>query len=246
MAERHFARRLAVLFAVLAGVIFGCGIAFAAVERTSVAYGLAWALDKVTTVGDLHTPANVGGRVLLAILELFGIGTLFYGLATVAEFFVSGQLSGLLDQRRIQRMIDSYTDHFIVCGYGRVGQRVARDLLTGGASVVVIDQNPENRETAKHDGVAYIEASATHDEVLLHAGIERAAAVIACVDSDADNIFIALTARELSSEVRVIARASIEESERKLLHAGADEVISPYTMAGAEMARLALTPIAQS
>jgi voltage-gated potassium channel len=246
MAERHFARRLALLFAVLASVVLGSGIAFAVVESTSVAYGLAWALDKVTTVGDLHTPVNLGGRVLLAILELFGIGTLFYGLATVAEFFVSGQLSGLLAQRRIQRMIDSYTDHFIVCGYGRVGQQVARDLLAGDAQVVVIDQNPQNREVAQHDGVTYIEAPATHDEVLLHAGIERAAAVIACVDSDADNIFIALTARELSGRVRVIARASIGETERKLLHAGADDVISPYTMAGAEMARLALSPVVSS
>ncbi len=242
MAERHFARRLVLLLTALVAMIIGSGVAFSAVEGSSVAYGLAWALDKVTTVGDLHTPANVGGRVLLAILELFGIGTLFYGLATVAEFFVSGQLSGLLQQRRIQRMIDSYSDHFIVCGYGRVGRQVTRDLLAGGARVVVIDHNPENREVARHDGVTYIEAQATHDEVLLQAGIERAAGVIACVDSDADNIFIALTTRELSNKVRVIARASIEESERKLLHAGADEVISPYTMAGAEMARLALNP----
>ena len=180
--------------------------------------------------------------MILAILELFGIGTLFYGLATVAEFFVSGQLSGLLEQRRIQKMIDSYTDHFIVCGYGRVGRQVTRDLRASNAQVVVIDPNPDNRPTAQHDGVAYIEAQASHDEVLLHAGIERAAAVIACVDSDAENIFIALTARELSNKVRVIARAAIEETERKLIHAGADEVISPYTMAGTEMARLALTP----
>ncbi|MGH3025309.1 MAG: potassium channel family protein [Gaiellaceae bacterium] len=246
MTERHFARRLILLLAALATMIIGSGIAFAAVEKTSVAYGLAWALDKVTTVGALPTPRTVGGRVILAILELFGIGTLFYGLATVAEFFVSGQLSGLLDHRRIQRMIDSYSDHFIVCGYGRVGRQVTHDLRAGNAQVVVVDQNPENRETARHDGVAYIEAQASHDEVLLHAGIEHAAAVIACVDSDAENIFIALTARELSSKVRVIARASIEESERKLLHAGADEVISPYTMAGAEMARLALSPTASS
>ena len=246
MAERHFARRLVLLLMALVAMIIGSGIAFAAVAHTSLAYGLAWALDKVTTVGALPTPRTVGGRVILAILELFGIGTLFYGLATVAEFFVSGQLSGLLDQRRIQRMIDSYSDHFIVCGYGRVGRQVARDLRVAGAEVVVIDHNPENREPAKHDGVAYIEAQASHDEVLLHAGIERAAAVIACVDSDAENIFIALTARELSSRVRVIARAAIEESGRKLLHAGADEVISPYTMAGAEMARLALRPPAPS
>ena len=108
--------------------------------------------------------------MILAILELFGIGTLFYGLATVAEFFVSGQLSGLLEQRRIQKMIDSYTDHFIVCGYGRVGRQVTRDLRASDAQVVVIDPNPENRPTAQHDGVAYIEAQASKDEVLLQPG----------------------------------------------------------------------------
>jgi voltage-gated potassium channel len=244
--ELHFARRLVLLLSVLAAVTAGCAVAFAVVEKTSFAYGLAWSLDTITTVGALPTPHDVGGRLLLAILELFGIGTLFYGLATVAEFFVSGQLSGLLEQRRIQRMIDSYTDHFIVCGYGRVGRQVARDLRAGKAQIVVIDPNPANRETARHDGDTYIEAQASNDEVLLQAGIERAAAVIACVDSDAENIFIALTARELSSSVRVIARAAIEETERKLLHAGADEVISPYTMAGSEMARLALAPAVHS
>lgn len=246
MAERHFARRLLLLLGAITAVTLGAGMAFSLTEHTSLAYAFAWALDKVTTVGALPTPGDVAGRVILAILELFGIGTLFYGLATVAEFFVSGQLSGLLDERRIQKMIDSYSDHFIVCGYGRVGQRVARDLVQGGAQVVVIDPNPANREPAKHAGIAYIEAQASHDEVLLHAGIERAAGIVACVDSDAENIFIALTARELSSHVRVIARASVEESERKLLHAGADEVISPYEMAAAEMARLALHPAARA
>ncbi len=242
MAERHFARRLTWLLAALLAVAISCAIAFSVTEHTSIAYGCAWALDKITTVGALQTPDDDPGRIILAILELFGIGTLFYGLATVAEFFVSGQLSGLLEQRRIQKMIDSYTDHFIVCGYGRVGRQVTRDLRASNARVVVIDPNPENRPTAQHDGVAYIEAQASKDEVLLHAGIERAAAVIACVDSDAENIFIALTARELSSKVRVIARAAIDETERKLIHAGADEVIRPYTMAGAEMARRALAP----
>ena len=242
MAERHFARRLALLFAVLAGIVVGSGIAFAVVEGTSVAYGLAWALDKVTTVGDLHTPANVGGRVLLAILELFGIGTLFYGLATVAEFFVSGQLSGLLEERRNQRMINAYSDHFIICGFGRVGRQVARDLGLADVRHVAIDGDPSHRERAESLGVRYIESYAADDEVLLEAGIERARAVIACVDSDADNIFIVLTARGLRPDILIIARASAEDSEKKLLRAGADRVISPYKTSGSEMARIALHP----
>jgi voltage-gated potassium channel len=137
-------------------------------------------------------------------------------------------------------MIDSFSDHYIVCGYGRVGRQVVRDLLEHSAQIVVIDHNPMHREAATTDGVAYIEGHASDDEVLIQAGIERAVAVIACVDSDAENIFIALSARELSSSVRVIARASADDAERKLLRAGADQVISPYKMTGVEMARLAL------
>jgi voltage-gated potassium channel len=167
---------------------------------------------------------------------------LFYGLATVAEFFVSGQLSGVLDERRTQRMIDSYSEHFIICGYGRVGRQVARDLRSAGANFVVIDNNPENREAASTAGVRYIERDAADDDTLRQAGIERAAGVIACVDSDAENIFITLTARELRSEIMIIASASAEDSEKKLLRAGADRVISPYKTSGAEMARIALHP----
>ena len=180
--------------------------------------------------------------MLKVCLEIVGIGTLFYGLVTVAEFFVSGQLSGLLEERRVQRMIDSYSDHYIVCGFGRVGRQVTRDLKAAGVKHVVIDSNPENREIAQEIGIAYIESEAADDEVLKSAGIDRARGVIACVDSDAENIFIALTARELRSDIRIVARASVEESEKKLLRAGADRVISPYKTSGAEMARIALHP----
>ena len=119
---------------------------------------------------------------------------------------------------------------------------MSRDLRAAGVTHVVIDPNPENREVARELDVAYIESDAADDEVLRSAGIERARAVIACVDSDAENIFIALTARELRSDIRIVARASVEESEKKLLRAGADRVISPYKTSGAEMARMALHP----
>jgi len=237
-----FMRRLGILLAVLAGVVAVGTIGFWIIEGTSVPYGFVWTLDTITTVGSISDPHDTGGRVLKVALELVGIGTLFYGLVTVAEFFVSGQLSGVLEERRVQRMIDSYRDHYIVCGFGRVGRQVARDLGAAGAQHVVIDPNPENRELARELSVPYIESDAADDEVLRAAGIERALGVIACVDSDAENIFIALTARELRSDIRIIARASVEESEKKLLRAGADRVISPYKTSGAEMARMALHP----
>jgi voltage-gated potassium channel len=142
----------------------------------------------------------------------------------------------------MQKTINSYEDHFIICGYGRVGRQVARDLRAGGVRYVVIDDNPDNREDAQAVGVRYIESAPADDEVLRQAGIERARGVIACVDSDAENIFIALTARELRSDIMIIARASAEDSEKKLLRAGADRVISPYKTSGSEMARIALHP----
>jgi voltage-gated potassium channel len=239
---RQFGRRLALLLSAVAIVVIAGSLAFSVTESTSVAYGFLWTLDIVTTLGSLPTPDDTGSRIILACLEILGIGTLFYGLATVAEFFVSGQLSAILDRRRMEKMIDSYSEHYIVCGYGRVGRQVAHDLKAQNAQIVVIDHNPMHREAATADGVIYVEGHASDDDVLMQAGIKRAAAVIACVDSDAENIFIALSARELSSTVQIIARASAEDAERKLMRAGANEVISPYKMTGTEMARLALAP----
>jgi voltage-gated potassium channel len=114
-----FVRRLGFLLVAVAGLILAGTAAFTITEGTSVGYSFAWTLDTVTTLGAIPNPPDIPGRVVVVILELLGIGTLFYALVTVAEFFVSGQLSGLLAQRRTQRMIDSYTDHCIICGSGR-------------------------------------------------------------------------------------------------------------------------------
>jgi voltage-gated potassium channel len=238
----QFTRRLLILLVALAVMIVIGMFGFAIIEHVSPAFGFAWTLDTVTTLGDIPEPHDSGGRVLQAILEIFGIGTLFYALATVAEFFVSGRLSGLIEERRMQKMIDTTSDHYLICGYGRVGRQVVRDLRQAGADYVVIDVNPDNREHAMAIGLPYIDASASDDDVLVQAGIERAQGVIACADSDAENIFITLSARELRSDILIIARASAEDSEKKLLRAGADRVISPYKTSGSEMARVALHP----
>jgi voltage-gated potassium channel len=248
--ERHrdrreleqFMRRLGLLLAALLVLILIGTLGFALIEHVSGAYGFEWTIDTIATVGGIPDPPDTAGRALKVGLELLGIGTLFYGLATVAEFFVSGQLSGLLAERRVMKMIDSLTDHYIICGYGRVGRQVARDLRAAGARCVVIDSNPEHREAASAANVPLLEQEASDDEVLAEAGIARARGVIACVDSDAENIFIALTAREMRDDILIVARASAEDSEKKLLRAGADRVISPYKTSGSEMARFALHP----
>jgi voltage-gated potassium channel len=237
-----FTRRLLALLVALVAIIAAGGIALSLTGHVSFGFGLLWTLDTITTIGSVHLPAHNAPRLVLVLLEIFGIGTLFYGLATVAEFFVTGQLSGLLEERRSERMIDSYSDHVIVCGFGRVGRQVSRDLARAGVDHVAIDTEPTNRETAQSMGVSLIESDAAEDAVLRRAGIDRARAVVACADSDAENIVIALTARELAPDILIVARASADDSEKKLRRAGADRVISPYKTSGSEMARIALHP----
>jgi voltage-gated potassium channel len=215
---------------------------FAATEGTSIGFSFLWTLDTIATIGSIGLPEDTVGRILIVFLIIFGVGTLFYALVTVTEFFVAGRLSGLLSERRAQRMINSLSDHHLICGFGRVGRQVARDLGVSGESFVVIDENPDNREIAEEMDAPLLDGRPSDDEVLRRAGIERARSVLACMDSDAENIFTTLTARELRPDITIVARASVEDSEKKLKRAGADRVISPYKASGAEMARLALHP----
>ncbi len=171
---------------------------------------------------------------------MLGVGTLFYALTTVAELFVAGHLADLFALRREQKMIDSLTDHHIICGFGRVGRQVSKDLRVAHAEYVVDGPDAENRQLAEGLDILFIVGDATDDAVLEEAGIVRARSIIVCADSDANNVFITLTARELRSEITIVARAAVEDTEKKLKRAGADRVISPYKASGTEMARLAL------
>ena len=237
-----FLRRLALLGCLIAALLVAGAVSYAAIEGASFGYGLVWALDTVTTVGAIPEPASAGLRALKSVVEILGIGTLFYVLVTIVEFFVAGHLGDLLIARRTQKMIDALSDHHIVCGFGRVGRQVASDLLAAGAQVVVVDSDAAVRESATGGGLRFVHGDASSDRVLLQAGVERARSIIACADSDADNVFITLTARELHPQIAIVARAAVEDSEKKLKRAGADRVISPYKASGTEMARLALHP----
>jgi voltage-gated potassium channel len=239
---RAFLRRLRTLAVVLAGVLALGTLGLMATEGVGPWRGFIWSLDIMATVGSIPPPDTLAGQLVKVALIVLGVGTLFYGLVTVTEVFVSGHLAELLQERRAQKLIDATSDHYIICGFGRVGRQVARDLRAAGARYVVVDHNPEMREHAQGIGVRFIEGEPSDDEVLRAAGVMRARGVIACVDSDADNIFITLTVRGLRPDVAIVARASEEPVEAKLLRAGATRVISPYKTSGSEMARLALNP----
>ena len=235
-----FLRRIALLVGSLVTLVLGGALALAAFEDVSYWRGFIWSLDTVATIGTVQEPHTVGGDVTKILLTIFGVGTMFFVLVTLTELFVAGDLSGLLDERRMERKIAHLKDHYLICGFGRVGRQVAKDLRGAGVPFVVIDDNPEVREYAEEMEVLIIEGRGSDDEVLIEAGIERAKALLACVDSDAENIFATLTARELRPDIPIVARAAVESSESKLIRAGADEVISPYKASGRTMASLAL------
>lgn len=237
-----FARRITVLGLIAAGLLFLGAAGLALSEKVGLWYGFRWALDTAATVGGFPQPHTTAGQIVLVMLTILGVGTLFYALATVTEFFVAGHLGDLLTARRMQKMIDSLSDHHIICGFGRVGRQVARDLNAARAEYVVVDADSANRHRAEGLGISFIEGDAADDVVLVRAGIARARSIIACADSDADNVFITLTARELRSDIAIVARAAMSDTEKKLKRAGADRVISPYKSSGTEMARLALHP----
>jgi voltage-gated potassium channel len=209
-------------------------------EDVSYWRGLIWSLDTVATVGSIPHSDTTGGQITQIVLITFGVGTMFFLLVNLTELFVAGDLSGLVDALRMQREIAQLSDHYLICGFGRVGNQVARDLQHAGVPFVVIDDNPEVREAFDEMGVLHIEGRPSDDEVMRQAGIEHARAVIACIDSDAENIFATLTARELRPDIQIVARAAQESSERKLIRAGANDVISPYKTSGRAMAQLAL------
>ncbi len=239
---RDVFRRLALLGLALCALIAGGTVAYSIAEHRSLWNSFVWASDTIATTGAIPPPGDAAGEIVKVVLTFLGVGTLFYALVSLTELVVTGELGTILSERKARRMTERLSDHFIVCGFGRVGRQVARDLRAAGAPYVVVDADPANREAAYAPGVRFIVARASDDEALREAGIERARAVIACVDSDAENIFIALTARELRPDIAIVARASEEEAESKLRRAGADRVISPYKSSGTEMARLALHP----
>lgn len=237
-----FLRRLAFLIALILALQIAGTVGFVLSEQVSAWKGFVWTVDTIATVGSIPDPEGTAGQIVKLLMIMLGVGTLFYALVTITEFFVAGHLSGLLEERRTLRRIRNFSDHHIISGFGRVGRQVARDLQANGEPFIIVDPLIENRERAEQMDAPFLLGTPSDDEMLKEAGIERARSVLACVDSDAENIFICLTARELRPEITIVARASVSDAEQKLIRAGANRVISPYKTSGAEMARLALNP----
>jgi voltage-gated potassium channel len=196
-----------------------------------------------STLTGLDTvPSSDGARLLSIVMVIAGLTIIAYAGAVIVEAIAGGVLTGVLAERRRERTIERLSDHFIICGYGRVGRRVADEFRAAGVPYVVIDVNERAVEAAQEHGDLVVNGNATDDDDLDQAGIARAKGLVAASDSDADNLYIVLSARSQRPDLQIVARGSDEDAAKKLKLAGADRVVLPYATAGRTMANLVLKP----
>lgn len=227
-------------------VLFGT-VGYILIESWEFLDALYMTIITISTVGfsEVHHISKAG-RLFTIVLVFFGVGFTLYIAAAVVQFTVEGRIRIILGRRRLEKKIDRMKNHYIVCGYGRIGRVLCKNLKRKPLDLVVVEKNPELTSVMDADGVLYISGDAADEENLIRAGIKRAKGLVAVLASDADNVFLVLTARQLDPDLLIIARASQEESKSKLRAAGANTVESPYDMGAASMAHRIIRPTVTS
>lgn len=200
-------------------------------------------LITISTIGygEVHRLSQ-SGRLFTSLLIIFGVGTVGYAAGAFTQSVLEGQLRKLLKTRKRKKEMEKLSDHYIVCGYGRVGVRVAEEIRLKGAMTVVVESDNERVELAMKNGFYVVQDDATTEEGLIKAGVKKAKALISAIASDASNVFITLSAREINPQLFIVARMEDAKSEKKLLRAGANRVVEPYAIGGVKMALFAMSP----
>jgi voltage-gated potassium channel len=236
------ARRVAYAVAALVAILVFGTIGFHRYLNEPWLQAFYRAIVTASLTGLDTVPKNDGARIVTMVVVLAGLVLIGYVGAAIVEAIAGDAVTGALAERRRQRAIQRLEDHFIICGYGRVGRRVAQEFRAHDVPYVVLDFSEDAIAAAKEQGDLFIEGNGVEDEDLAQAGLERAHGLVASSDSDADNLYITLSARAARPELSIVARASDEDAERKLKLAGADRVVMPYATAGRVMANLVLKP----
>ena len=233
------ARRIVLALGLVLGVILAGTIGYV-VLGFGVLDAVYQTVTTITTVGfrEIH-PLDAAGKIFTIVLILAGVGTVLYAFGLVLETLVEGHLRRDFERRRMERTIAKMTGHTIVCGWGRVGRAVGSYLAGQGADVVVVDADAERISAIPH---AALVGDVTDDEVLRRAGLMRASALVAAINTDAENVYVTLSARALRPDLVIVARARTEDSEPKLMRAGATRVVNPQRIGGQRIAAAALQP----
>ena len=233
------------IMALAAAIVFGT-IGFHLVEGWTLADSLYVTVQTLTTVGYGDLPPRSGaGRVFAVVVMLIGAGGVALAISTIVQSVVKWELISTFGQRRLTKKMSKLRDHYIICGSGRVGSHLVRDLLAAKESFVVIENDQQRAAEFSQRGVNVLVSDATLEESLRDVGVEHARGLAACLPNDADNVYVVLTARDLNPRLRIVARAAEEQAEAKLLRAGANHVIAPTIIGGHRMA-VALTKPAVS
>lgn len=230
------------VLAALAATLVGGTIGFRETLHESWFQSFYRTVVTVTLTGLDTVPSGDGPRIVSLVLVGVGLTIIGYAGAVIVEAVAGGVITGALAERRRERTIDHLHDHFVICGYGRVGRRVAEEFRAAEVDFVVLDFHEDAVAAAKEEGALMVEGDATSDENLRRAGVDRARGLVAASDSDADNLYVVLSARSVRPDLTIVARASGADAERKLRLAGADRIVLPYTAAGRVMANLVLKP----
>lgn len=214
------------------------------IEGWTLREALYMTIITVTTVGYSEVnPLSAAGEYFTMFVALAGAGTAFYLLLATTEYIVEGHLRRFLTERKMERDIKKLKDHYILCGYSLVGENVAEEFEKSKTPFVVVESNPERLKDCLDRGYYCIEGDASSKDVLYMAGVDRARGLVAAFDSDADNVFVVLTARVLNKNLIIVAQSVFDESREKLLHAGANRVVSPSSIGGKRMAAMLLRPL---
>jgi voltage-gated potassium channel len=241
--NRRLLRR-ALLIAGILGVMLCVGTAgFSLIEGYGIFDAFYMTLITITTVGYQELrPLSHAGRVFNSFVIFFGVSAMFFAVGALTQTIIELELQDRYGKRRRKRMISQLHDHFIVCGYGRVGRNASCELQRANVPFLVLDRSEQRVARASESGMLAVVADATNDDDLRQAGVLRARGLIAALPSDAENLFVILSAKTLNPGMLVVTRASEEQAEGKLRRAGADTVFAPYTMAGRRLAHSLLRP----
>jgi voltage-gated potassium channel len=236
-------RRLLNIVLLFASVITFGGVGYILIEGWSWIDAFYMAIITVTTVGfaEVH-PLTPAGRLFTAVLVLLGVGSITYAFTALTNYLIAGELGDVLQEFKMKRQIDALKEHYIVCGFGRVGEQVCVQLSREGRAFVVVEKDEAVVALAREQGYLAIHGDAGDDQVLHQASIHRARGLVAAVASDAGNLFVVLSSRALNRDLCIVARAGDEDATDKLLRAGADRVISPYSLGGRLIAQTLLRP----
>ena len=233
----RLARRFLFLVAAVVATLAIGTVGFTAIDHYPPFDAFYMTLTTMTTVGygEIH-PLSRAGRIFNSFLIIFGFGILSIGIGAITQTVIELEFGEAIERRRNKRMIENLKDHFIVCGFGRVGRGAAEELRHAGVPFIVVDILPERAEQAMKAGMLAVAADSTRDETLHQIGVERARGLVAALASDADNLFVLLSAKGLNPGIYVAARAAEEGAEEKMRRAGADAVFAPYVITGHRLA----------